>query len=127
MSLSSFTVCMNALRLNRFRMQDTGKDRPLRKQATSMEEIEYEMESLLKSNETEEEKKMTTEVKIKGMMCPHCEAHVKKALEALDGVESAAPDKDAGNAVMTLSKDVSADAIKAAVEDAGYEFLGMTE
>lgn len=127
MSLSSFTVCMNALRLNRFRMQDAGKDRPLRKQATSMEEIEYEMESLLKSNETEEEEKMTAEVKIKGMMCPHCEAHVKKALEALDGVESAAPDKDAGNAVLTLSKDVSADAIKAAVEDAGYEFLGMTE
>ena len=127
MSLSSFTVCMNALRLNRFRMQDAGKDRPLRKRATSMEEIEYEMESLLKSNETEEEKKMTTEVKIKGMMCAHCEAHVKKALEALDGVESAAPDKDAGNAVLTLSKDVSADAVKAAVEDAGYEFLGMTE
>lgn len=127
MSLSSFTVCMNALRLNRFRMQDAGKDRPLRKQATSMEEIEYEMESLLKSNETEEEKKMTTEVKIKGMMCAHCEAHVKKALEALDGVENAAPDKDAGNAVLTLSKEVSADAVKAAVEDAGYEFLGMTE
>ena len=127
MSLSSFTVCMNALRLNRFRMQDAGKDRPLRKQATSMEEIEYEMESLLKSNETEEEKKMTTEVKIKGMMFAHCEAHVKKALEALDGVESAAPDKDAGNAVLTLSKEVSADAVKAAVEDAGYEFLGMTE
>lgn len=127
MSLSSFTVCMNALRLNRFRMQDAGKDRPLRKQATSMEEIEYEMESLLKSNEIEEEKKMTTEVKIKGMMCAHCEAHVKKALEALDGVESAAPDKDAGNAMLTLSKDVSADAIKAAVQDAGYEFLGMTE
>lgn len=127
MSLSSFTVCMNALRLNRFRVQDAGKDRQLRKQATSMEEIEYEMESLLKSNETEEEKKMTTEVKIKGMMCAHCEAHVKKALEALDGVESAAPDKDAGNAVLTLSKDVSADAVKAAVEDTGYEFLGMTE
>ena len=127
MSLSSFTVCMNALRLNRFRVQDAGKDRPLRKRATSMEEIEYERESLLKSNETEEEKKMTTEVKIKGMMCAHCEAHVKKALEALDGVESAAPDKDAGNAVLTLSKDVSADAVKAAVEDAGYEFLGMTE
>lgn len=127
MSLSSFTVCMNALRLNRFRMQDAGKDRPLRKQATSMEEIEKEMESLLKRNETEEEQKMTAEVKIKGMMCPHCEAHVKKALEALDGVESAAPDKDAGNAVLTLSRAVSADAVKAAVEDAGYEFLGMTE
>lgn len=127
MSLSSFTVCMNALRLNRFRMHETGKDRPLRKQATSMEEIEKEMESLLKLNETEEEQKMTAEVKIKGMMCPHCEAHVKKALEALDGVESAAPDKDAGNAVLTLSQAVSADAVKAAVEDAGYEFLGMTE
>lgn len=127
MSLSSFTVCMNALRLNRFRMHNTGKDRPLRKQATSMEEIENEMESLLKLNETEEEQKMTAEVKIKGMMCPHCEAHVKKALEALDGVESAAPDKDAGNAVLTLSQAVSADAVKAAVEEAGYEFLGMTE
>lgn len=127
MSLSSFTVCMNALRLNRFRMHETGKDRPLRKQATSMEEIEHEMESLLKLNETEEEQKMTAEVKIKGMMCPHCEAHVKKALEALDGVESAAPDKDAGNAVLTLSQAVSADAVKAAVEDAGYEFLGMNE
>lgn len=127
MSLSSFTVCMNALRLNRFRMHETGKDRPLRKQATSMEEIEKEMESLLKLNETEEEQKMTAEVKIKGMMCPHCEAHVKKALEALDGVESAAPDKDAGNAVLTLSQAVFADAVKAAVEEAGYEFLGMTE
>lgn len=127
MSLSSFTVCMNALRLNRFRMHDVGKDRPLRKQATSMEEIEKEMESLLKLNETEEEQKMTAEVKIKGMMCPHCEAHVKKALEALDGVESAAPDKDAGNAVLTLSQAVSVDAVKAAVEEAGYEFLGMTE
>lgn len=127
MSLSSFTVCMNALRLNRFRMHETGKDRPLRKQATSMEEIEKEMESLLKLNETEEEQKMTAEVKIKGMMCSHCEAHVKKALEALDGVESAAPDKDAGNAVLTLSQAVSADAVKAAVEEAGYEFLGMTE
>ena len=127
MSLSSFTVCMNALRLNRFRMHDVGKDWPLRKQATSMEEIEKEMESLLKLNETEEEQKMTAEVKIKGMMCPHCEAHVKKALEALDGVESAAPDKDAGNAVLTLSQAVSADAVKAAVEEAGYEFLGMTE
>ena len=70
---------------------------------------------------------MTAEVKIKGMMCPHCEAHVKKALEALDGVESAAPDKDAGNAVLTLSQAVSVDAVKAAVEEAGYEFLGMTE
>ena len=73
------------------------------------------------------ERSVAVEVKIKGMMCPHCEAHVKKALEALDGVESAVPDKDAGNAVLTLSKEVSADAIKAAVEDAGYEFLGMTE
>lgn len=127
MSLSSFTVCMNALRLNRFRMHETGKDRPLRKQATSMEEIEKEMKSLLKLNKTEEEQKMTAEVKIKGMMCPHCEAHVKKALEALDGVESAAPDKDAGNAVLTLSQAVSVDAVKAAVEEAGYEFLGMTE
>ena len=68
---------------------------------------------------------MTTTVKINGMMCGHCEAHVKKALEALDGVESAVTSKDENNAVLTLSTEVAEDAVKAAVEDAGYEYVGM--
>ena len=67
---------------------------------------------------------MQKTVKINGMMCPKCEAHVKKALEALPGVESAAPSHEAGNAVLTLSAEVSDAAIKAAVEEAGYEFVG---
>ena len=60
------------------------------------------------------------------MMCQHCEAHVKKALEALDGVQEAAPNKDENKAVLTLTAEVSEAAVKAAVEDAGYEFVDFT-
>ena len=68
---------------------------------------------------------MTKTMKIEGMMCPHCEAHTKKALEALDGVESAVASHTAGTAVVTLTKDVADSALKAAVEDAGYTVLGI--
>ena len=88
-----------------------------------MEEIEKEMESLLKLNETEEEQKMTAEVKIKGMMCPHCEARVKKVLEEIDGVTAAEVSHEKGTAVVTLSKEVPAEVLKKAVEDAGYKVL----
>ena len=67
---------------------------------------------------------MNKTVKINGMMCPRCEAHVKKALEALDGVTGAAPSHENNEAVLTLSADVSDDAIRAAVEEAGYEYVG---
>ncbi len=65
-----------------------------------------------------------TVIRIEGMMCPHCEARVKKALEALDGVESAVTSYEKGTASLTLSKDVPDDVIKAAVEEQGYEFVG---
>ena len=68
---------------------------------------------------------MTKTMKIEGMMCPHCEAHTKKALEALDGVESAVASHTAGTAVVTLTKDVADAALKAAVEEAGYTVLGI--
>jgi len=71
-----------------------------------------------------EGKQMTQTIGIKGMMCAHCEAHVKKALEAIDGVTSAAPSHEAGNAVIELSKEVPADALRKAVEGAGYEYVG---
>jgi Cu2+-exporting ATPase len=59
------------------------------------------------------------------MMCPHCEAHTKKALEALDGVAEAVADHKAGTAVVTLNADVADDVLKAAVEEAGYTVLGI--
>ena len=68
---------------------------------------------------------MTKTMKIEGMMCPHCEASVKKALEAIDGVESAAPDHTAGVAVVTLSAEVENDVLKNAVEAKDYKVIGI--
>ena len=67
---------------------------------------------------------MTKTIGVKGMMCMHCEAHVKKALEGIDGVISAAPSHEQGNAVLELAKEVPEEALRKAVEDAGYEYVG---
>lgn len=67
---------------------------------------------------------MTKTIEIKGMMCAHCEAHVKKALEAIDGVASAVTSHEKGNAVLELTKEVPAEALRQAVEEAGYELVG---
>ncbi len=68
---------------------------------------------------------MTKTMTIEGMMCPHCEARVKKALEALDGVESAAVSHNAGTAIVTLSAPVENETLKAAVEAQDYEVKGI--
>ena len=137
MSLSSFTVCMNALRLNLFKMHDAAHDRRLRHPARNGENAVSgeEMNSAAVDNdnkfiitadkEPQKENKMTKTLKIEGMMCGHCEAHVKKALESLEGVEQAIASHEAGNAVVTMSKEVDPDELKKAVEDAGYEFKGI--
>ena len=141
MSLSSFTVCMNALRLNLFKVHETGRDRKLSKRALTEDELE-KIESASNAcgiggssckacSETENktnnndkgDNKMT--VKIEGMMCPHCEATVKKAMEALDGVEEAVVSHESGTAVLTTSKDVPEEVIKKAVEDKDYKFIGI--
>ena len=70
-------------------------------------------------------KKMKKILKVEGMMCPHCEAHTKKALEALDGVSEAIADHKAGTAVVTLTADIADAVLTAAVEDAGYTVLGI--
>ena len=114
MSLSSFCVVTNALRLNLFDPHDASRDRPARKQ--SSREIKIE-------NIKQEETNMTTTLKIEGMMCPHCEARVKKALEALDGVESAVVSHEAGTAVVTGSADF--ETMKAAVEAQDYQVIGQ--
>jgi len=104
MSLSSFFVCMNALRLNLLKIHDTKHDRKIK----------------------EKKKKMTTKtLKVEGMMCSHCEARVKKALEAVSGVESAVADHEKGTAVVTLSAPVEDSVLKKAVEDQDYKVLGV--
>ena len=110
MSLSSFTVCMNASRLNMLNIHDSKKDRPIRHKA---------------KQESEGEKEMKKTMKIEGMMCSHCEASVKKALEAIDGVESAEVSHEAGTAIVTMSKEVSNDVLKNAVEAKDYNVTGI--
>lgn len=121
MSLSSFCVVSNALRLNLFDMCSPKRDRKTAKSVDSRV-----LESLLEEiNSMTEERKMIKTMKIEGMMCPHCEAHTKKALEAIDGVESAVASHTEKTAIVTLTKDVDDSLLKAAVENAGYEVLGI--
>ena len=120
MSLSSFTVCMNALRLNLFKVHDASHDRRMRK-TVSLDGLSDSNENNTKTEETT----MTKTLKVEGMMCEHCEARVKKALEAVDGVESAVADHNANTAVVTLSADVADDVLRKAVEDQDYKVLGI--
>ena len=117
MSLSSFTVCMNALRLNLFKMKDASRDHAPRGRRRRI--------AAETSVSTNKEIKMEKTVKIKGMMCEHCEATVKKALEALPFVESAVTSHENGTAVMTLCGDFDEAAVKAAVEAKDYEYVGQ--
>lgn len=120
MSISSFTVCMNALRLNLFHVHDASKDKKLKHRALS-DQVAQSTEEKIEENKGEEKMK----VKIEGMMCGHCEATVKKALEAIDGVESAEVSHEKNEALLTTSKDVPEDVIKAAVEAKDYKFCGI--
>ncbi len=122
MSLSSFCVCMNALRLNLVKIHDAGKDRPLKHRVTGTLIQPKETPAI---QQTKEEDTMEKTLKVEGMMCMHCEARVKKALEALDGVEAAVCSHEAGTAVVTLSKDVPYEVMKKAVEDQDYTVTGI--
>ena len=122
MALSSFFVCMNALRLNLVKPHDAGRDR--KGKPVSLEGFE-QMIDPEKQTDTKEKKTMTKTLKVEGMMCPHCEARVKKALEAVPGVESAAADHTAGTAVVTLSAPVEDEALRSAVEAQDYKVLGV--
>ncbi len=112
MSLSSFCVVTNALRLNLVKIHDPGRDKK-RKAANKTK------------NKKQEEKKMTKTMKIEGMMCGHCEARVKKCLEALSQVEEAVVSHTAGTAVVTLKEDVSDEVLKKTVEDQDYKVLSV--
>ena len=114
MSLSSFCVVTNALRLNLIKIYDTGKDH-----------IYKEKSSKNKNKTTKGDKTMTKTMNIEGMMCGHCEATVKKALEAVDGVTEAVVSHENGTAVVTLSKEVDNDVLKKAVEDKDYKVTAV--
>ncbi|MBQ9157503.1 MAG: heavy metal translocating P-type ATPase [Eubacterium sp.] len=129
MSLSSFCVVSNALRLNLFKMHEASKDKRL-KNAVSKEALLQAQIGGIKTETNnnlyhKEDLNMTKTLKVEGMMCNNCEKHVRKALEAIDGVESAVADHNAGTAVVTLSADVADEVLKAAVEEADYEVTGI--
>ena len=141
MSLSSFCVCMNALRLNLFKVHNANRDRHgkgevsetklnslIKKVAgndeSSDEPGQSETNNLHEDN-LKEGKVMTKTMKIEGMMCGHCEATVKKALEAIEGVNSAEVSHEAGTAVVELSEKVLDEVLKKAVEDKDYKVLSI--
>ena len=145
MSLSSFCVCMNALRLNLFNIHSAEKDKPLRKRtgavdakdeagATDAESTadnrscagRENTEIIKDTNEqTRGETTMKKTINIEGMMCTHCEATVKKALEALDGVNEAVVSHEAGTAVLDMAADVDNDVLTKAVEDKDFKVLSV--
>ena len=128
MSLSSFCVVSNALRLNFCRLHDASHDRKRKNiiEGCLIEKKETPDEfSGAIDWQGKEEKTMTKTMKIEGMMCGHCENRVKKALEAVAGVESAVVSHEAGTAVVTLSSDVADDVLKKAVEDQDYTVKGI--
>ena len=125
MSLSSFTVCMNALRLNLFNMHDASKDRPMRKKALPPEpeaQDQYAGEAAEKPETAAAER---IEIRIDGMMCHHCENAIKKALEQLPFVAEASANFETSLAEVTLSGDFDEEAVRKAVEGEDYGYLGL--
>ena len=116
MSLSSFCVVTNALRLNLFKLHDGSKDKRIKNEVQLPASL-FQAKKPADGN--------TRTLHISGMMCEHCENRVKKSLEALDGVEEAVVSSDEGTAVVSFSAPVAEDALKAAVADAGYTFESM--
>lgn len=123
MSLSSFCVVTNALRLNLVDIYSTRRDR---KRAAAIKETTQPQAGCGDINIRKEgEIKMTKTMKIEGMMCGHCEARVKKCLEALDQVTEAVVSHEAGTAVLTLNAEVSDDILKKTVEDQDYKVISV--
>ena len=122
MGLSSFCVVSNALRLNLLKVHDGSRDKAVRNP------IDHRIiQSADAETDIDKKERRNKEMKIKvnGMMCAHCEAHVKKALEAIDGIESATASHEENLVTITTSKEVDEALIKEAVTEAGYEYAGI--
>ncbi len=125
MSLSSFCVVTNALRLNLMNIYDPKHDKKIKHKKRSSDPLKtYDPERTIKE-ETKEEEIMKKTLTIEGMMCPHCEASVKKALEELDGVLSAEVSHEAGTAVVSMNDPVADEVLKSAVEAKDYTVTGI--
>ena len=121
MGLSSFCVVSNALRLNLVKPHSSKKDKRIKDPVTGvLIKKETAVNDIM-------EGKREMKIRVNGMMCGHCEAHVKKALEAIEGIETAAASHEENTVTITNTKDVDEALIKAAVEEAGYEYAGMME
>ena len=124
MSLSSFCVVSNALRLNLFDVHSTKHDRAS-KNAASLPAVSAQPAAVANKESTKEDTAMKKTLKVEGMMCGHCEARVKKALEALPEVDEAVVSHEAGTAIVTLNAEVADDVLKKAVEDQDYPVTGI--
>lgn len=129
MSLSSFCVVTNALRLNFFSMYNASKDKKLRKNKKTQETLRFKEDLQIKPNnenkQRKDEKTMEKTMEIKGMMCEHCEARVKKSLEKLDAVSEAIVSHEAGTAIVKLNEMIDDDILKKTVEDQDYEVISI--
>ena len=125
MSLSSFCVVSNALRLNLFDVHSTKHDRAPKNAASLPAALTQPAADENKESSFKEDTAMKKTLKVEGMMCGHCEARVKKALEALPEVTEAVVSHEAGTAIVTLNADVADDVLKKAVEDQDYNVTGI--
>lgn len=123
MSISSFTVCMNALRLNLIKPYGKNRDKSLSNIRDSLAVIKKESENMFINSK--ENTRMEKTITIEGMMCGHCEATVRKALEAIEGVVSADVSHDKGTAVVVLESDVANEILSKAVEDKDFKVTGI--
>ena len=124
MSLSSFCVVSNALRLNLFDLHSTKRDHAP-KNASSLPAALTQPAAVEKKESTKEDNSMKKTLNVEGMMCGHCEARVKKALESLPEVDEAVVSHEAGTAIVTLNAEVADDVLKKAVEDQDYKVTGI--
>ncbi len=125
MSLSSVCVVSNALRLNFCSMYDARKDKKRKQHMNQNSNHDSNQKLNQNSNQKKETKEMEKTMQINGMMCGHCEAAVKKALEALEGVTEAVVSHEAGTAVVKMSTEVADDVLKKTVEDKEYQVVGI--
>ena len=125
MSLSSFCVVSNALRLNFCRLHDASRDKKIKSAIIKDTIMNTDSQEESEMESGKEEKTMTKTMKIEGMMCGHCEARVKKVLEALAEVDSAEVSHEAGTAVVTLNSDVQDEVLKKTVEDQDYKVTSI--
>ena len=125
MSLSSFFVVTNALRLNFVKLNKAKNVNTIVLSDSKADKVieENDLNNEIENNIQTEENSMEKTLKIEGMMCGHCEMHVKNALEAIDGVDSALVSHENGTAIVILSKEVSFDTLKQAVVDQGYKVI----